>query len=550
LTLLLLNPVTAFGADGDIVIEGAEATTVDAATVDVSSNVQTGADPADQGALRLSNGEIIAWEDATETTITHVDDNGLLLNLELEIDGTLDADGVVALGDGGDNFSVASDGIDIDTSGNVTNAGTIGSGAVTSTGAVGGTDLTASDDIIGQDDLQLDSDAALIQLGEDQDVTLTHVADTGVLVTGTTDEQVQIGDSGTYINQPVDGTLGITADTIADVTAPNIKLSVDTAAYLNVATADGGATTISQVSDGTDGIVIGDGGDTVSIASAGLDLDTSGNLTNVGTIGSGAITSTGDSSFDGAVTINDTGADKDTRIEASGAANALFVEGSSGNVGIGDGSPSATMTFADGSTIGTSTTATTVTLEADGDLFLASGNVFGAGISPGGRNNVSIDLENGIGFPATAVASSDVNVLDDYEEGTYNPTLVCGTSGSFGLAAHADTLAYTKIGQLVSIQGRILTAEPDTCAGQLRLSIPFDSAPGTEFSYLVSPSIVIRDHGDAELESPYLQGEGNQAYMAVTNVTDDGTVENVDHTRVDSAFYIQVSFSYITDVFG
>ena len=88
------------------------------------------------------------------------------------------------------------------------------------------------------------------------------------------------------------------------------------------------------------------------------------------------------------IVLNEDGQDVDTRIEASGAANALFVEGSSGNVGIGDGSPSATMTFADGSTIGTSTTATTFTLEGDGDLFLASGNVFGAGITPGGRNSV------------------------------------------------------------------------------------------------------------------------------------------------------------------
>lgn len=48
----------------------------------------------------------------------------------------LTASGVVALGDGGDNFSVASDGIDIDTSGNITNAGTIASGVVTVTGLI------------------------------------------------------------------------------------------------------------------------------------------------------------------------------------------------------------------------------------------------------------------------------------------------------------------------------------------------------------------------------------------------------------------------------
>lgn len=203
--------------------------------------------------------------------------------------------GPVILGDGGDNFSVASDGIDIATNGNITNAGTIGSGAITSTAAVGGTDLTASDDIIGQDDLQLDSDAALIQLGEDQDVVLTHVADTGILLTGGTDEQLQFGDSGTFINQGTDGTLDLEGDTLIEATAPNIRLMFDAAAYLNIATADGGITTISQVSDGTDEIKIGDDSDLVSVSSGNWDVSNAGVFS-----GLTGLTSTGDINFGGA----------------------------------------------------------------------------------------------------------------------------------------------------------------------------------------------------------------------------------------------------------
>ena len=50
--------------------------------------------------------------------------------------------GDMILGDGSGDFSVASTGIDIDTSGNISNAGTIGSGAITATsldGPIGGT---------------------------------------------------------------------------------------------------------------------------------------------------------------------------------------------------------------------------------------------------------------------------------------------------------------------------------------------------------------------------------------------------------------------------
>lgn len=62
------------------------ATTIDANSYTLTNLdvLGTGADPADAGAIRLSNGEVIAWEDATETTLTHVDNTGLAVNLNME----------------------------------------------------------------------------------------------------------------------------------------------------------------------------------------------------------------------------------------------------------------------------------------------------------------------------------------------------------------------------------------------------------------------------------------------------------------------------------
>jgi hypothetical protein len=51
----------------------------------------------------------------------------------------------------------------------------------------------------------------------------------------------------------------------------------------------------------------------------------------------------------------------------------------------------------------------------------------------------------GIAFPATQSASSDANTLDDYEEGTWTPS-VGGTATYF-----SQTGKYTKIGNMVSI---------------------------------------------------------------------------------------------------
>jgi hypothetical protein len=59
---------------------------------------------------------------------------------------------------------------------------------------------------------------------------------------------------------------------------------------------------------------------------------------------------------------------------------------------------------------------------------------------------------SGITFPATQSASSDVNTLDDYEEGTWTPTQGAGLTvvGTFSSSG-----SYTKIGRLVNIYGQI-----------------------------------------------------------------------------------------------
>jgi hypothetical protein len=51
-------------------------------------------------------------------------------------------------------------------------------------------------------------------------------------------------------------------------------------------------------------------------------------------------------------------------------------------------------------------------------------------------------------FPATQIASGDANCLDDYEEGTFTPTIFGGTSA--GTTTYASqTGYYTKIGRMV-----------------------------------------------------------------------------------------------------
>lgn len=63
-----------------------------------------------------------------------------------------------------------------------------------------------------------------------------------------------------------------------------------------------------------------------------------------------------------------------------------------------------------------------------------------------------------IQFPATQNASANANTLDDYEEGTFNPTLDTDSVGFGAVTYNASRFGiYTKIGRLVTFSLRLAT---------------------------------------------------------------------------------------------
>jgi hypothetical protein len=81
----------------------------------------------------------------------------------------------------------------------------------------------------------------------------------------------------------------------------------------------------------------------------------------------------------------------------------------------------------------------------------------------------------GITFPATASASTDANTLDDYEEGTWTPTLVfSGGAGTLSYTTRVGT--YTKIGRVVYLSMDLVVSK-GTASGTLDTisGIPFNT---------------------------------------------------------------------------
>ncbi len=87
----------------------------------------------------------------------------------------------------------------------------------------------------------------------------------------------------------------------------------------------------------------------------------------------------------------------------------------------------------------------------------------------------------GITFNGDTAAA---NALDDYEEGSYAPTISGSTTaGTWTMYSSTDSLAYIKVGRVCTVRGYIeFSAVSGSPAGNMQFSLPFanEDASGSE----------------------------------------------------------------------
>ena len=114
-------------------------------------------------------------------------------------------------------------------------------------------------------------------------------------------------------------------------------------------------------------------------------------------------------------------------------------------------------------------------------MIIDSSQRVGIGTTASNANGGILQLSGGITFPATAVAASDPNTLDDYEEGTWTPAIAGTTLAGAGTYS-AQVGRYTKIGNTVTAHFN-LTWSAHTGTGNMLISgLPFTSANVTNLS--------------------------------------------------------------------
>lgn len=115
------------------------------------------------------------------------------------------------------------------------------------------------------------------------------------------------------------------------------------------------------------------------------------------------------------------------------------------------------------------TTAMSASIANDGQTTCSAVIPFAAGLS----------TANFVRFAATQVPSAGANDLDDYEEGTFTPTLTFG-GGSTGLTFSAQVGRYVKIGRVCVFQINLVLSAKGSSSGNVTLGgLPFTSTAAT-----------------------------------------------------------------------
>ena len=383
--------------------------------------------------LFLADGAVINFGDDQDVSLTHVADTGLLLSSTDKLQ----------FGDSGTFIHQSSNGV-LTIDGEVT------------------IDLNASTAVLVSNDLKLNSDAAVLGLGADNDVTITHVHDTGILINS--DRKIQFSDATQFIHGLSDTVLALGATDEIDLTATAIDINgtcdisgqfslggtnvTSTAAELNLI--DGGTARGTTAVASGDGILINDGGtmrmtnvDTVSTYFSSHNVG-GGNIVTTGALDSGSITSGFGAINNGASGITTTGAITGGSLTVDDVAvngKVITMTGSSGDTFTTTVGTNGATTL---TTVDTAAAAANITITADGTAELA-----GTTVTLNSSGGVTLDADGGTitfadggsslgtitssGYSGTSAVATTVTVTDNESTNENNViTFVAGADADGG----------------------------------------------------------------------------------------------------------------------
>ena len=157
--------------------------------------------------------------------------------------------------------------------------------------------------------------------------------------------------------------------------------------------------------------------------------------------------------------------------------------------------------------------------------------------------NAKLVATTGIKFPATQIASSDANTLDDYEEtNDIVVTLTCGTSGTVTLNSTNNKIRTTKIGRIVFATGYIIVDSVSSPVGTLTLGgLPYTVANSVQavgsFGIRCHPTTAISGVTGYEIHPTV-----NNTTALIQGITTTGVTDAAPAMKANTAIHISMMF--------
>ena len=158
-----------------------------------------------------------------------------------------------------------------------------------------------------------------------------------------------------------------------------------------------------------------------------------------------------------------------------------------------------------------------------------------------GTSEIARFTANGVTFNGDTAAA---NALDDYEEGTWTPTLVGASSaGTYSIAASGCT--YTKVGRLVTVMGKMTITVSSAGSG----SAQFGGLPFTTSGDPVAVGTAISKNVDLDNSTVSLAIQpwtSNTNLFTIVSVRDNSTTSSLDVSGISTGDFIMINTTYIT----
>jgi len=167
--------------------------------------------------------------------------------------------------------------------------------------------------------------------------------------------------------------------------------------------------------------------------------------------------------------------------------------------------------------------------------------------SGGGAASEKLRIQSGGGISFNGDTAA-ANALDDYEEGTFTPSITATGGGSISLYPGYDTLSYTKIGRMVTIIGKLAAQSVSSPSGDLRIgSLPFTSGDYADRAGVAAPMTLSYFNGSGVSTTGYystaaLVAEGRTYAHIIVGSSSGGDTSIADWIGAGSDLFVTVQY--------